>query len=78
MMNAVFRTIDLTALVISPAIAGIIFDFINDEAAAALIGVWNVVSVFVEYYLLVLIYKEFPDLARAKLVEERYVLCIDF
>ena len=73
MMNAVFRTIDLTALVISPAIAGIIFDFINEEAAAASIGVWNVISVFVEYYLLVLLYKEFPDLAKAKCVEVRYI-----
>ena len=27
-MNAVFRTIDLTALVLSPAFAGLIFDFL--------------------------------------------------
>ena len=57
-MNSVFRTIDLTALVISPAFAGFIFDFASDEVAAATIGTWNVVSVFVEYYLLVKIYKE--------------------
>ena len=73
-MNSVFRTIDLTALVISPAFAGIIFDFASDEAAAATIGIWNVVSVFVEYFLLVKIYREFPDLAKAKKFETGYVI----
>ena len=71
-MNSVFRTIDLTALVISPAFAGIIFDFASDAAAAAIIGTWNVVSVFVEYYLLVKIYREFPDLAIEKKFKTGY------
>ena len=71
-MNAVFRTIDLTALVISPSVAGFIFDFASDEAAAAVIGIWNLISVFIEYYLLILIYQEFPDLSNDKKLE-RYV-----
>ena len=65
-MNAVFRTIDLTALVLSPAFAGLIFDFASDSAVALTIGIWNIVSVVVEYYLLILIYREFPDLAKDK------------
>ena len=65
-MNAVFRTIDLTALVLSPAFAGLIFDFASDAAVALTIGIWNIVSVVVEYYLLILIYREFPDLAKDK------------
>ena len=73
-MNSVFRTIDLTALVISPAFAGLIFDFASDEAAAATIGIWNVVSVFVEYYLLVRIYREFPDLSKEKNRKIEYVI----
>ena len=73
-MNSVFRTIDLTALVISPAFAGIVFDFASEETAAAIIGTWNVVSVFVEYYLLVKIYREFPDLAKEKTFEAGYVI----
>ena len=76
MMNAVFRTIDLAALVISPAVAGIIFDFINEVTTAVVIGTWNVVSVFMEYYLLVLIYQDFPDLSKPKLTEQRYVLVL--
>ena len=65
-MNAVFRTIDLTALVLSPAFAGLIFDFASDAAVALTIGIWNIVSVVLEYYLLILIYREFPDLAKDK------------
>ena len=76
MMNAVFRTIDLAALVISPAVAGIIFDFINEVTTAVVIGTWNIVSVFMEYYLLVLIYQDFPDLSKPKLTEQRYVLVL--
>lgn len=76
MMNAVFRTIDLVALVISPAVAGIIFDFINEVTTAVVIGTWNIVSVFMEYYLLVLIYQDFPDLSKPKLTELRYVLLL--
>ena len=75
-MNAVFRTIDLAALVISPAVAGIIFDFINEVTTAVVIGTWNIVSVFMEYYLLVLIYQDFPDLSKPKLTEQRYVLLL--
>ena len=67
-MNAVFRTIDLTANVLSPTLAGLIFDFAGDEAAAATIGIWNLVSVVVEYYLLTLIYRDFPDLAKEKII----------
>ena len=67
-MNAVFRTINLTTLVIAPAFAGIIFDFASNAAAAATIGVWNIVSVVVEYHLLLSIYKSFPDLAEKKYV----------
>ena len=70
-MNAVFRTIDLTALVLSPSVAGIIFDFVSTEAAAAVIGIWNLVSVLIEYTLLILIYKEFPALANDKKIDAK-------
>ena len=70
-MNAVFRTINLTTLVIAPAFAGIIFDFVGNSAAAATIGIWNIASVVVEYYLLLTIYKSFPDLAEKRYVHDR-------
>ena len=69
-MNAVFRTIDLTALVLSPSFAGLIFDFGSSETTAAVIGVWNLVSVIVEYALLTIIYKKFPGLASHKKLDK--------
>ena len=65
-MNSVFRTINLTTLLIAPAFAGLIFDFASNIAIAAIIGTWNLVSVVAEYYLLISIYKLFPDLAEKK------------
>lgn len=69
-MNAVFRTIDLTALVLSPSFAGLIFDFASAEVTAAVIGIWNLVSVVVEYTMLILIYKKFPELAHDKKIDK--------
>ena len=65
-MNAVFRTINLTTLLIAPAFAGLIFDFASNLAIAVTIGTWNIVSVVAEYYLLVSIFKLFPDLANKR------------
>lgn len=62
-MNSVFRTIDLTCLLVSPALLGVIFDFVSDEVAAVFVAAWNIVSVVVEYALLAVIYRENPDLA---------------
>ena len=69
-MNAVFRTIDLTALVLSPSFAGLIFDFASAEVTAAVIGIWNLVSVVVEYTMLIIIYKKFPELAKDKIIDQ--------
>ena len=69
-MNAVFRTIDLTALVLSPSFAGLIFDFASSEITAAVIGCWNSVSVVIEYWMLIQIYKKFPELANDKKIDD--------
>lgn len=63
-MNAVFRTIDLTALILSPMLAGILLDFVSNAFGAIFIAGWNVISVFFEFALLILIYRENPDLAK--------------
>ena len=68
-INAVFRTIDLTALTLSPLSAGLVFDLVSNYAAAYFIAGWNVVSVIFEYLLLSLIYKEFPQLSHKKIFE---------
>lgn len=62
-INSVFRTIDLTCLVLSPMVAGLLFDFISTGFTAVFIACWNVVSVCFEYWLLAQIYKDFPGLA---------------
>ena len=51
-INAVFRTIDLTAFAVAPLTAGLIFDFINNWSAAIFIASWNLISVIFEYILL--------------------------
>ena len=72
-INAVFRTIDLTALTLSPLSAGLVFDLISNYAAAYFIAAWNVVSVIFEYLLLQFIYEEFPQLSHKKIFEEQEI-----
>ena len=62
-INAVFRTIDLTCLILAPSIAGILFSYISEEFATIFIAVWNLISVVVEYFLLERIYRQYTDLA---------------
>ena len=69
-MNAVFRTIDLTALVLSPSFAGLIFDFASSEITAAVIGGWNSISWVIEYWMLKKVYNKFRDLANNKKIDE--------
>ena len=69
-MNAIFRTIDLTALVLSSTFAGLIFDFTSHEVTAAVIGCWNLMSVLIEYRLLVVVFKKFKELSRDRKVDE--------
>ena len=61
-MNSVFRTIDLLCLLISPSLAGLIFDYLSNAWAAIFIAIWNILSVIVEYFLLLKIYQEYPGL----------------
>ena len=68
-VNAVFRTIDLATLSLAPLSFGLIFDLISNSAAAYFIAAWNIISVFLEYWLLKSIYKEFPLLAHKTIFE---------
>ena len=65
-MNAVFTTIDLTALVLSPMFSGFLFHLANQEVVALVIGIWNTISIFMEYYLLKSICNAHPELAMKK------------
>lgn len=63
-LNTVFRAIDLTCLTVTPVLAGFLFDYTSYEVTAVCIAVWNIVSVLVEYLLLLSIYKEYPQLSK--------------
>ena len=69
-MNAVFRTIDLTSLVLSSAFAGLVFDFTSHEMTATVIGCWNLVSVVLEYWLLVAVFEKFEELKNEKKMDQ--------
>ena len=68
-MNAVFTTINLAALVLSPMFSGLLFHLANQEVVALAIGLWNIISIFIEYYLLISIYNDHPELALKKELE---------
>lgn len=65
-MNSIFRTIDLVCLTLTPTLAGILFEFTGYVFPAVCIGVWNIVSFFAEFLLLVSIYNQFPGLSDHK------------
>ena len=65
-MNSIFRTIDLVCLTLTPTLAGILFSYTSYLVCAVFIGVWNLVSVFLEFLLLVSIYQEFSALSHIK------------
>ena len=65
-MNSIFRTIDLVCLTLTPTLAGFLFSYTSYFVCAAFIGAWNVVSVALEFSLLVSIYQEFPALSNIK------------
>ena len=67
--NAVFTTIDLTAMVLSPMFSGFLFHLANPEIVALVIGIWNFISIFIEYYLLKSIYHNHPELAMKKVLK---------
>ncbi len=59
-INSAFRMIDLLCLLVASASFGSIFDFLGTLWAAVFIASCNLVSVAVEYQLLISIYNEFP------------------
>ena len=65
-MNSILRTIELTTYMLAPAAAGQFFSFIGYGLSGVVIAGWNVISVIIEYLLLALIYKAYPDLGNKK------------
>ncbi|XP_045169878.2 solute carrier family 40 member 1-like isoform X2 [Mercenaria mercenaria] len=63
--SAILKSIDLITNIVAPIVTGQIMGFASTEVGALFIGGWNIVSVFVEYYLLWKVYNVVPAL-RAK------------
>ena len=62
-LNALTRSLDLTCKVLSPTVAGFIMTYASLFISAVFIAIWNIVSVFIEYGLLLHVYRLVPRLA---------------
>jgi len=71
-MNSILRTIELTTYMLAPAVAGQLITFLGFGFTGALIAGWNIVSVMLEYLLLALIYRRYPDLSKKRINLETY------
>merc|ERR1719232_1938976 len=65
-MNSVLRTIELTTYMLAPAAGGLLLDYIGYIGTGIFIAVWNVVSVVLEYLLLISIYRQHPRLGECR------------
>ncbi|CAH1790412.1 unnamed protein product [Owenia fusiformis] len=65
-LNAAVRAIDLTSNILAPIVAGQVMTFGSMLIGAVFIAVWNIVSVFIEYYLLWKVYIRVPELEHKK------------
>jgi len=66
-LNSIFRTIDLICLNLSPTLAGLLFYYTTYSFTALMILIWNILSVLVEYLLLISIYDQFGDLSKKQI-----------
>ena len=69
-LNSIFRTIDLVCFSVAPVLAGLFFQYSGYAITAVTIALWNIVSVLCEYYLLIAIYQQFPDLGNKQVSDE--------
>lgn len=61
-MNSVIRRIDLICKLLAPVFSGFIISFISLKASAAILALWNMTSVWLQYWLLTSVYHGIPAL----------------
>ncbi|KAI3854762.1 hypothetical protein MKX03_017495 [Papaver bracteatum] len=61
-MNSVIRRIDLSCKLFAPVASGFIISFVSLEASAVTFAIWNVISVWLQYWLLKSVYDGIPSL----------------
>lgn len=62
-MNSVIRRIDLTCKLFAPVFTGFIISFVSLKASAIILVLWNIVSVWLQYWLLISVYNGVPALS---------------
>ncbi|KAG8377090.1 hypothetical protein BUALT_Bualt09G0132200 [Buddleja alternifolia] len=61
-MNSVIRRIDLICKLCAPVISGFIISFVSLTASAVTLALWNLLSVCLQYWLLMSVYNGIPAL----------------
>ncbi|XP_074659121.1 solute carrier family 40 member 1-like [Tubulanus polymorphus] len=61
-MSAILRRIDLVTNILAPVIVGQIMTYAGDQISCIFIAAWNLVSMFVEYFLIWKVYNRVPAL----------------
>ncbi|ESP03171.1 hypothetical protein LOTGIDRAFT_171641 [Lottia gigantea] len=65
-MTSTLRRIDLGTKILAPIATGQIMTYLGLEYGAVFIGGWNLVTVFIEYYLIWKVYQTVPALRKKK------------
>ena len=60
--NALLRRIDLTVAIVSPIAVGFAMSIVSTYASIIFICMWDLCSFFAEYFLLLKVYKDIPEL----------------
>lgn len=64
-MNSVIRRIDLICKLFAPVATGFIISFVSLKASAVALTIWNIVSVCIEYWLLLSVYNKVSVLSES-------------
>ncbi|CDP06418.1 unnamed protein product [Coffea canephora] len=64
-MNATIRRIDLVCKLFAPVVSGFIISFVSLTASALTLAIWNILSVCLQYWLLMSVYNGIPALSES-------------
>ncbi|XP_072960563.1 solute carrier family 40 member 1-like isoform X3 [Typha angustifolia] len=64
-MNSVIRGIDLSCKLLAPVFSGFIISFISLKASAILLVLWNIISVWLQYWLMTSVHNGIPALSES-------------
>ncbi|KAI9154246.1 hypothetical protein LWI28_023276 [Acer negundo] len=64
-MNSIIRRIDLTCKLLAPVLTGFVISFVSLKASAMTLALWTTLTVWVEYWLFLSVYKGIPALGES-------------